>query len=76
MPEVSPELELDEGKIFLGGSCVSGDVSAWQCVECGMQIYCEKVLSAKCQRVDLLFITTMKAGKMRLIWSAVKSINT
>ena len=41
MPAFSPALrmDLDEGKIVLGGCCVSNDDPAWQCVECGMQIY-------------------------------------
>ena len=53
MPAFSPELrmDLDEGKIVLGGCCVTGDDPEWQCVECGMQIYREKMLSAKCKRV-------------------------
>jgi hypothetical protein len=49
MPDFSPELrmDLDEGKIVLGGCCVSGDDPEWQCVECGIQIYREKMLSVK-----------------------------
>jgi len=40
-PAFSPSLEskLDEGKIVLGGCCVTDCDPAWQCVECEAQIY-------------------------------------
>jgi hypothetical protein len=36
------EKELEEGKVVLGGCCVSGCDPAWQCVECETQIYREE----------------------------------
>jgi hypothetical protein len=36
LPAFSPELdrELNEGRVVLGGCCVSGDDPKWQCADC------------------------------------------
>jgi len=41
MIEYTPDLgkELDEGKIILGGCCVSMDDPAWACADCEVRIY-------------------------------------
>ena len=43
MPEYSPELakSLKEGKIELGGCCISNDDPKWKCTECELDIYKE-----------------------------------
>jgi hypothetical protein len=43
MPAYSEELQRDiaEGKIIIGGCCVSDDDPKWQCAECGAEIYKE-----------------------------------
>ena len=43
LPIFSPELEkeLKDGKIELGGCCVTGDDPIWKCTECGTDIYKE-----------------------------------
>jgi ribosomal protein L37AE/L43A len=43
MPAYSEQLEqeLAEGKIVLGGCCVSGDDPAWACADCDASIYRE-----------------------------------
>ena len=43
MPEFSPELDksLKEGKIALGGCCISNDDPKWKCTECEVDIYKE-----------------------------------
>ena len=63
MPAFSPELrmDLDEGKIVLGGCCVSNDDPAWQCVECGMQIYREEKISHEAQKDYPMESTRKKA---------------
>jgi hypothetical protein len=40
-PAFSPKLEADlkEGRISLGGCCISGADPQWQCVECETVIY-------------------------------------
>lgn len=41
MPAFSLELkhDLDAGRIFLGGCCISGDDPWWRCVDCGTELY-------------------------------------
>jgi hypothetical protein len=43
LPAFSPELEseLKEGKVVLGGCCVTECDPTWQCIECKAQIYKE-----------------------------------
>ena len=45
MPEFSPEFEkrIEDGKIALGGCCISNDDPVWKCVECEADIYKTKV---------------------------------
>jgi DNA-directed RNA polymerase subunit RPC12/RpoP len=31
--------KLDEGRIVLGGCCVTGDDPRWECTNCGQKIY-------------------------------------
>lgn len=40
-PEFSKELQkdLDEGKLVLGGCCVSGGDPKWKCVDCEADLY-------------------------------------
>jgi len=41
MPGMTPELEqrIAEGKLVLGGCCITMDDPQWQCVDCDTQIY-------------------------------------
>ena len=41
MPAFSDQLQkdLDEGKIVLGGCCISDDDPTWQCTACSTDIY-------------------------------------
>ena len=41
MPAFSEELENDlkEGRVVLGGCCVSDDDPSWQCADCDIKIY-------------------------------------
>lgn len=41
MPIYNAELEreLKEGKVTLGGCCVSHDDPRWECTHCGLKIY-------------------------------------
>jgi hypothetical protein len=43
LPIFSPELEkeLKDGKIELGGCCISDDDPIWRCVDCETDIYKE-----------------------------------
>ena len=43
MPEFSPEFEkrIEDGKIALGGCCISNDDPIWKCTECELDIYKE-----------------------------------
>lgn len=31
--------DLDDGKIVLGGCCLTGNDPKWECVECGAQVF-------------------------------------
>ena len=48
-PVFSPELEkeLKDGKIELGGCCITGDDPMWKCTECETDIYKETDKRAK-----------------------------
>lgn len=41
LPAFDEELERDmaEGRVVLGGCCISGDDPAWQCTHCGLEIF-------------------------------------
>lgn len=41
MPAITPELKqkLKEGRITLGGCCISDDDPRWECTSCGIKIY-------------------------------------
>jgi len=41
LPAFSEELikKMDEGRITLGGCCVSLDDPTWECVDCGARFY-------------------------------------
>lgn len=41
MPAFSDELEkeMNEGRVVLGGCCVTDDDPEWECAECGTKIY-------------------------------------
>lgn len=41
LPAFSEELQkdLDEGRVVLGGCCVSGGEPEWECGDCGAEIY-------------------------------------
>lgn len=43
-PAMTPELEraLADGRIRLGGCCVSDTDPAWECADCGAQLYPEQ----------------------------------
>ena len=45
LPDYSPEFEkrIEDGKIALGGCCISNDDPVWKCVECEADIYKTKV---------------------------------
>ena len=49
LPIFSPELEkeLKDGKIELGGCCISDDDPIWKCTECEVDIYKETDKRAK-----------------------------
>ena len=44
IPAMSPELQraLEEGRIRLGGCCVSDADPAWECADCGAPFYPER----------------------------------
>jgi hypothetical protein len=41
LPALTPELVRDEkeGRLILGGCCVSDDDPRWQCTDCNVSIY-------------------------------------
>ncbi len=41
MPAFSKEIEekIHEGKIVLGGCCISDDDPKWKCIDCSTEIY-------------------------------------
>jgi hypothetical protein len=43
MPDYSPDLEkrIEDGRIALGGCCISNDDPKWKCTECELDIYKE-----------------------------------
>ncbi len=45
MPAFDEELErkMKEGKITLGGCCISLDDPAWECTHCGLKIFRRQV---------------------------------
>jgi DNA-directed RNA polymerase subunit RPC12/RpoP len=45
MPAFDEELErkMNEGRITLGGCCVSDDDPAWECTHCGLKIFRRQV---------------------------------
>jgi hypothetical protein len=46
MPMFTPEFErdVDEGKIAIGGCCISGDDPAWECADCHAVMYRRSLL--------------------------------
>ncbi len=44
IPDLTPgfERELCEGKVTIGGCVMTGCDPAWQCIECGAQIFKEE----------------------------------
>ena len=45
MPAFDEDLEqkMNEGRIALGGCCVSDDDPAWECTNCGLKIFRKQV---------------------------------
>lgn len=45
MPAFDEELEqkMNEGRITLGGCCVSDDDPSWECTHCGLKIFRRQV---------------------------------
>jgi DNA-directed RNA polymerase subunit RPC12/RpoP len=45
MPAFDEELErkMNEGRITLGGCCISDDDPAWECTRCGLKIFRRQV---------------------------------
>ena len=44
MPDFTDRLDSDvaEGKVVLGGCCITDDDPAWKCADCGKKIYMER----------------------------------
>lgn len=44
MPTMDADLEqkIKEGLIAIGGCCITADDPAWECAQCGLQVYRSK----------------------------------
>jgi ribosomal protein L37AE/L43A len=51
LPAFTEELErqLAEGKVVLGGCCMTDDDPAWQCADCGEQVWRKRQQNARQQ---------------------------